>query len=84
MLAIWSQYLYRYINAILLNDRLQELIGHQPDSIGVPLPARQLAHVRLARLKRPNVILAAGPALRATLILNRLLERIARVSEILS
>jgi hypothetical protein len=83
MLAIWSQYLYRYINAILLNDRFQELIGLQPDSIGVPLPARQLAPVRLARLKRLNVILAAGPAPRVTLFLNRLLERIARVSEIL-
>jgi hypothetical protein len=40
--------------------------------------------MRLARLKRPDVILAAGPAFRATSLLSRLTERIARVPESLS
>jgi hypothetical protein len=48
------------INALLLDDRLQELTGAQPDLVTMPLPASELAFDGIARLERIEIFLITG------------------------
>jgi hypothetical protein len=61
--SVRSGYLRHYIDALLLNDRLQKLTGAQHESVAMPLPRAQFTLDRMPLLKRADIFLFGGAIL---------------------
>jgi hypothetical protein len=69
---------------LLIDERLQELTGAEPDPIGMLAPNSQLALDRLTCFKRAYVLFINAPSAFITRLLSRLLEQTERVTESLA
>src|SRR5262245_58308093 len=84
LLPIRPRHLHNYIDALLLDDHLQELIGAHTDPIGMLAPAGQLALDRLTCFKRADVLFITAPTPHITRLLIRLPEQIVRAPQSLT
>src|SRR5262245_54232335 len=66
LLAVRSRYLHHDIDTLLLDDRLQELIGAQPELVLMPLPTAQFTLDRMPLLERADIFLIDSAILRAS------------------